>query len=329
VPARVSVEHRGLYHVLTEQGEGTAAVSGRLRHEAAGRADFPAVGDWVALQTGDPGVIHAVLPRSNKFSRKPPGRDTEEQIVAANLDTLLLVTSLNRDLNPRRIERYLAAASAPRLELVLVLSKSDLCDDPEGVAGRLRPQLGVPVHPVSARTRTGLLALEVYLGPGRTVALVGSSGVGKSTLLNELLGVERLAVREVRASDDRGRHTTTHREMIRLPQGGLLIDNPGMRELQVWDEDADLEGTFADVADLAGRCHYPGCTHEQEPRCAVREALAEGTLDEGRLANYRKMQRELAYLEARRDAGAERQRKEEVRRVHRIFNKQRRGRKKR
>jgi ribosome biogenesis GTPase len=328
VPGRISVEHRGLYHFLAECGEGVGQVSGRLRHEAAGRADFPAVGDWVALEQAagaNLAVIHAVLPRANKFSRKPPGRESDEQIVAANLDTLLLVTSLNRDLNRRRIERYLAAATAPRLETVLVLNKSDLCERSAEVAEEFHRFFGVPVHPVSAVTGDGLQALVPYLGPGRTAAMVGSSGVGKSTLLNRLLGATWQAVQEIR-DDDRGRHTTTRREMIRLPQGGWLIDNPGMRELQLWDEGANLEASFTDVGEVAAACRYADCRHEDEPGCAVRQAIEEGRLDPERLESYRKLERELEYQQSRHDARIEQQRKEEVRRIHRIWNKLKRRR---
>jgi ribosome biogenesis GTPase len=329
-PGRICVEHKELYHFYAERGEGRASVSGRLRHEASGRADFPAVGDWVVLRQAaehEQAVINAVLPRLNKFSRKAAGKETDEQIVAANLDTLFLVTSLNRDLNPRRLERYLAAVSAPNLQLVLVLNKCDLCDRPGDAVEQIQPLVpDVPILPVSARTGEGLETLLAYLGPGRTVAMVGSSGVGKSTLLNRLLGDEWQRVQEIRADDDRGRHTTTHREMIRLPQGGLLIDNPGMRELQLWDEDANLDGAFTDIAALAEQCFFADCRHQQEPRCAVKQAVADGVLDANRLANYEKLHRELAYLESRHDARLERERKDEVRRIHRIYNKAQRRR---
>jgi ribosome biogenesis GTPase len=329
-PGRICMEHKELYHFYAARGEGRAPVSGRLRHEAGGRADFPTVGDWVVLRQAsayEQAVIHAVLPRLNKFSRKVPGKETEEQIIAANLDTLFLVTSLNRDLNPRRLERYLTALSAPHVQPVLILNKSDLCDRPREAVAEVQPFVpGVPILPVSARTGEGLESLLPYLGLGRTVAMIGSSGVGKSTLLNRLLGEEWQQVREIRANDGRGRHTTTHREMIRLPQGGLLIDNPGMRELQIWDEDANLDGTFADIAALAEQCFFPDCRHQQEPRCAVKQAVADGLLDANRLANYEKMQRELAYLESRRDAQVERERKNRVKRIHRMYNKEKRRR---
>lgn len=275
-------------------------------------------------------MIEAVLPRTNKLSRKAPGETSGEQVLAANLDVLLLVTSLNRDLNPRRIERFLAAAVLPGCRPVLVLTKSDLCDSPGGVAAELRARLGgVPVHAVSALAGDGLDALAAYLGVGRTAAMLGSSGVGKSTLLNRLLGRERQAVRSVREDDDRGRHTTTHRELVPLPSGGLLIDSPGIRELRLWAEGADADAAFADISRLAAGCPFTDCTHTHEPGCAVRRAIAEGLLDEARYESYLKLRRELEYEEARTDPRAARERREQERRIHRQHQKQHRRQKKR
>lgn len=328
VPGRVSVEHRGSYHFHGPHGEGVAQVSGRLRHRAGGRADFPAVGDWVAVRTppdAGPAVIEAVLARTNKLSRTAAGGAGEEQVLAANLDVLLLVTSLNRDLNPRRLERFLAAAALPGCQPVLVLTKSDLCGSPGDTAADLRGQLGdVPVHAVSARTGDGLEALAAYLAAGRTAAMLGSSGVGKSTLLNRLAGLDRQDVAPVRGGDDRGRHTTTRRELVALPHGGLLIDSPGIRELRLWAEGADVDAAFDDVARLAEACPFADCSHAHEPRCAVRRALAEGRLDRARYDSFLKLRRELAYEEARTDGRAARERREQERRVHRIAQKQHR-----
>ncbi len=321
-PGRISVEHKGLYHFQGEHGEGTAQVSGRLRHEALGRADFPAVGDWVVLQPAPadgPAVIHAVLPRTNKLSRKAAGSTSAEQILAANLDILFLVTSLNHDLNPRRLERHLAAAALPSCRPVLVLTKSDLCDRPGNLVEQCRATLpDVPVHAVSAYTGEGLDELTAYFTAQQTVAMLGSSGVGKSTLLNRLLGREHLPVQPVRDWDDRGRHTTTHRELVPLPQGGLLIDSPGLREFQLWDEGADVDAAFTDIAELAQSCFFGDCTHGHEPRCAVRQAVADGRLEVARLESFHKLNRELEYLESQIDPDLQRQRKQRERQIHRI-----------
>ncbi len=332
-PGRVSIEHRGLYHYHGPHGEGVASVSGRLRHLAVGRADFPAVGDWVALRVSPdtgPMVIEAVLERTNKLSRKSAGESGEEQLLAANLDVLFLVTSLNLDLNPSRLERFLAAAALPGCQRVLLLTKSDLCDSAAAAAADLRARLGdLPVHAVSALTGDGIDALAPYLTAGRTAAMLGSSGVGKSTLLNRLLGMNRQEVSPVRADDDRGRHTTTRRELVALPSGGLLIDSPGIRELQLWAEGTDLDAAFDDVARLAEGCPFNDCSHIHEPRCAVLQALAEGRLAQARYESYLKLRREMAFEEARTDGRAARERKEQERRIHRIYEKQHRQQKKR
>jgi ribosome biogenesis GTPase len=326
LPGRVSVEHRGLYHYHGRNGEGVASVSGRLRHLAIGRADFPVVGDWVALNAsanGGPAVIEAVLDRTNKLSRKSAGESGDEQLLAANLDVLFLVTSLNLDLNPSRLERFLAAAALPGCQAVLLLTKSDLCDSPAAAVADIRARLGnVPTHAVSALTGDGLEALAPYLNSGRTAAMLGTSGVGKSTLLNRLLGLDRQAVSPVRADDDRGRHTTTRRELVALPSGGLLIDSPGIRELQLWAEAADVDAAFNDLARLAEGCPFTDCSHVHEPGCAVLRAMAEGRLDRSRYDSFLKLLRELAFEEARTDSRAARERKEQVRRIHRIYQKE-------
>ena len=304
-PARVAVQHRGAYVLLSQLGELRATVAGRLEHEAAGAAELPAVGDWVAVVARpDEGAatITAVLPRRTKFSRKVALSASEEQVLAANVDTVFLLTSLNDDLNLRRLERYLALAWESGAQPVIVLTKTDLTRDVgeavlelEGIA------FGVPVLPISSVTGDGLDLISSYLLPGKTVALLGSSGVGKSTLVNTLAGEELLAVAEIRESDGEGRHTTTSRQLVLLPQGGLLLDTPGMRELQLWESADGLGEVFTDVEELAAQCRFSDCAHRTEPGCAVREALEDGTLDDERWASYKKLQRELAHLERRLD----------------------------
>lgn len=298
VPGRVGVQERGSYLVYTEEGERWAEVTGRLRNDALTPAEFPAVGDWVALDER----IHAVLPRRTKFSRKVAWLETEEQVLAANVDVVLLVMALTeRDFNPRRLERYLTTAWESGAKPVVVLSKADLCGDVPGhVAAAEGVAFGVPVHITSAVTGDGLEELRAHFAGDRTAALLGSSGVGKSTLINAFLGSDVIRTNAIR-DDGRGRHTTTHRELVPLPGGGLLLDTPGMRELQLWTADSGLDETFADVAELAAQCRFNDCAHDGEPGCAVRAAVADGSLDRERLASYEKLQRELHRLEVRLD----------------------------
>ncbi|MGH9845657.1 MAG: ribosome small subunit-dependent GTPase A [Blastocatellia bacterium] len=308
-PGRVALEYNQFHRVYTATGELLAETAGRLRHEAASRAELPAVGDWVALrQIGneEKAVIHAVLPRRSKFARKTKGARTEEQIVGANIDTVFLVTSLNQEFNIRRIERYLTIAWESGARPVIILSKADLCENAgEKFEEVLAVAAGAPVHVICAINGDGLDELQRYFNPGNTVALIGSSGVGKSTLLNALLGTERQDVREVRQHDDRGMHTTRHRELIRLPQGGIVLDTPGMRELQLWESEEGVEATFEDIEALAAACYFTNCRHQTEPRCAVRAAVENGTIEAERLENYSKLQRELAHLARRQDALAQ------------------------
>ena len=310
IPARVAAEHRGAYVVRGDAGELRAGVRGRLRDGALLAGGLPAVGDWVAVlqQPGDRAVVEAVLPRRTAVVRKTAGLESDQQVLVANVDTLFLVSDLAHDLNARRLERYLALAYESGAEPVVVLTKLDLCDDPTAILTAEAVAIGVPVLAVSNVTGEGLDDVERHLSPGRTAALIGSSGVGKSTLINRLAGEELFAIGDVRR-DGRGRHTTRHRELVVLPGGALLVDTPGLRELQLWD--GDLDGAFGDVLAFAERCRFSDCAHDREPGCGIRAAIESGELEPARFASYRKLQRELAAIDARRDRriGAERKRR--------------------
>jgi ribosome biogenesis GTPase / thiamine phosphate phosphatase len=322
-PARVAVGYGATFRVYLHEEETLAETSGRLRHDARTRRDLPAVGDWVAVRwalKGSRASIQAILPRKSLFSRKAAGEDTTEQILAANVDTAFLVSGLDRDYNPRRIERYLAMTRESGATAVIVLNKADLAEDlPARLVEVAAIAGGAPVHAISCKLRQGFDALTPYLQPGQTVALLGSSGVGKSTLINQLLGEERQVTRDVRESDQRGRHTTTYRELVPLQGGALLVDTPGMRELQLWDASEGVQETFDDIAGLAAGCHFNDCRHDAEPRCAVKEAVADGRLAPERLASYHKLQAELAALEIRQDALAREADKKKLRAVHRAI----------
>ena len=307
VPARVTLEYTHIYRVVTADGETLARVAGRLRHQADSRADFPAVGDWVILEpvAGGEARIHGVLPRFSRFSRRAAGDVTEEQVVAANIDTVFLVGGLDNDFNPRRIERYLVVAWESGATPIVVLNKSDLVADPAPYVAAVREHAaGVDVHAVSTRQPESLEILRRYLGTGRTAALLGSSGVGKSTIVNRLVGFDLLKTRDVRITDSRGRHTSTARQMVLLASGGVLIDTPGMRELQLWDSGDSLGDVFADVAELAANCRFRDCTHRREPGCAVRAAVTAGELPDDRLESYLKLASEREHQARQQDERA-------------------------
>ena len=320
---RVAIAYRNTYVLYSEAGELAAEITGKLWHHASEPQDFPAVGDWVvirAIESEARATIHAILPRKTKFSRKTIGAKTEEQIIAANVDTVFLVSGLDGDFNLRRIERYLILAWESGASPVIVLNKADLCDNIEQCIAQVSSvALGVPIIVLSAANNRGLDALKPDLRSGKTVALLGSSGVGKSTITNQLLPEATQTVQPVRQSDDRGRHTTTHRELILLPTGGLIIDTPGMRELQIWAGDAGLQGTFADIETLVQQCRFRNCQHNNEPGCAVQQALAEGKLDDSRFLSYQKLQKELNYLARKQDRQEYLTEKERWKKIHKTM----------
>ena len=296
VPARVAIQHRGAYDVIAETGETRASATTRLFKSD----ELPAVGDWVGLDA-EANLVETVLDRRTSISRKEVMHAAREQVLAANIDVAFLVQALPLDFNVRRLERYLAMAWESGAQPVVLVTKTDLVDDVTPYLDEVESvTLGsCPALAVSAKTGAGLDQLRPWLEPHRTAVLLGSSGVGKSTIVNALAGAELLATKEVREDDHRGRHTTSHRELIVLEAGGVILDTPGIRELQLWD--ADLEQTFADVDEIAANCRFSDCNHDQEPGCAIRAALEDGSLPVERWQSYVKLQRELLAVEARRN----------------------------
>jgi len=321
-PCRVSLEQRGLYCVVTEFGEMAAVCTGKMLYEA----EKPVIGDWVMAQILDEqppkAIITSMLPRKSMFSRKEAGSRMKEQPVAANIDTVLIVMGLDHNFRAARIERYLTLAWESGADPVVVLTKCDLCEDVElKISEVMASAPGVPVHAVSVLQGIGLEYLDGYIYTGQTVALLGSSGVGKSTIVNYLLGNEVMRVQEVRDDDSRGRHTTTHRQLFVLQSGGMVIDTPGMRELQLWDANDGLAEAFSDIESLAKECKFRDCKHNDEPGCAVRRALIDGTLDARRFENYRKMLGELRYFERKNDVGAAQTERERWKQIHKQIKK--------
>ena len=307
---RVVTDGRRRYTVKTSRGEVEGEIAGRLLHQSDTTGDLPVVGDWVALHRDSShtaAIIHAVLPRQSKLSRNEAGRRTREQVVAANIDSVFLVMGLDGDFNLRRLERLLVAVHESGARPVVVLNKADLCSDP--AARRLAAEAtapGVSVRLMSCASGAGLAEVGEFLKPRQTLALLGSSGVGKSSLINRLLGYDLMRTGSVRRGDDRGRHTTTHRQLVVLPGGALLIDSPGIRELQLWSAGDGLEGAFEDIETLAAACRFRDCTHRDEPGCAVATAIEDGRLDPHRLRNFLALAAELRALEIRRDSAARR-----------------------
>jgi ribosome biogenesis GTPase len=318
-PGRVCRAARGRYSLLTAQGEIEASARGKLQSGRDLEVAAAVVGDWTAFSEID-ARIEAVLARRTKISRKAAGRRTQEQVLAANVDVLLLVSGLDHDFNLRRLERCLALASDSGVRPVLVLNKSDLCEDAGKVLREVRPvAAGAPVVLISALEGIGVDDLESYLRPGETAALIGSSGAGKSTLANRLLGFESQPVREVRSHDGRGRHTTTARELLLMPHGWLLLDMPGLREVQLWGDAEGVDQAFPEIASLAASCRFRDCRHQGEPGCAVAAAVEMGEMGEGRLQNYHKLQRELAYLDTKQDERAALEQKRKWKQIQKTY----------
>jgi ribosome biogenesis GTPase / thiamine phosphate phosphatase len=315
-PGRVAIEFNHNYRLYVEAGEIEAVAAGRLKHHAESRSQLPAVGDWVAVRKRadeDRGAIQGILPRRSKFSRKVAGNVTDEQVVAANVDVAFLVMALDNDFNLRRLERYSLLARESGAAPVVLLTKPDVADDVPARVAEVAGMAGdLPIHVLNPKRNAGLEQVSAYLPPGRTGALLGSSGVGKSTIINRLVGEDVQKTREVRESDSRGRHTTTHRELVVLPGGGLIIDTPGMRELQLWDVGEAVKETFDDIEEVGLRCHFTDCRHRDEPRCAVKAAVAAGQIPAARLESYVKLQDELAHLATQQE---ERARLEEKRKA--------------
>jgi len=329
VPGRVAVEDKHRFVVLAEEGELSASVAGKLLHETRSSAELPKVGDWVAVSivpNEDKAVIHAVLPRRTQLARKVPGREIEEQVLVANIDVAFVVQALDLSFNVRRLERFLVMALEGGSRPVVVLNKTDLCDDVEARLADAQSAAGAaPVVGVSAKTGGGMKALKEFILPAETVVFVGSSGVGKSSLINRLYGEEVQATIEVRESDAKGRHTTTSREMILLPNGGLVIDTPGLREFHMWVASEGLEIAFPEIEELAVRCHFRDCSHTGEKRCAVLEALERGAISRERYDSHLKLKRELDQLAGEKARHTYLERKRQTKIAQRAFSKLKRG----
>jgi ribosome biogenesis GTPase len=321
IPGRITVEHKERYHVLTEYGELNAEVSGRLLYASENPSDFPKTGDWVAglyFQDEQKLIIQAVLERQTIFSRNAAGKKNFEQVIAANIDCLFILQSMDNDFSIRRLERYISTALEGKIKPVIVLTKTDKCSQPDLIIKRAKEAAGeIPVIGISSVNNTGLDSLNEYLKEGTTGALVGSSGVGKSTLVNALIGEDVQKTLEVREYDSKGRHTTTRREMFILPGGGIIIDTPGMREFQLWSSGDGIEMAFDEIGELAKQCKFSDCTHTLEKGCAVLEAVKNGELPEDRYRSYIKLQKEISYLDKKDDIDFQLEEKRKWKNIHR------------
>jgi ribosome biogenesis GTPase / thiamine phosphate phosphatase len=317
---RVAVEYKNLYKIYCEDGEVLGSISGKMIHSAGNREDYPAVGDWVLIdkikQSDDRTIIRGFLTRKSKFSRKTAGRTTEEQIVAANIDIAFICMSLNHNFNLRRLERYITASWDSGATPVILLTKADLCEDIEEKLNQtMQVALGIDIHCVSCVTKSGFDDIRKYISSGKTIVFLGSSGVGKSTMINELYGETKQETQDISSLGDKGRHTTTNRELIILPKGGIIIDTPGMREFHILDIGESVDSAFEDIEELSRKCKFSDCTHNKEPKCAVREAIEEGLLSEERYANYLKLKREAEFLERKNNKKADLQYKKSVKKI--------------
>lgn len=320
---RIAIENRDNYLVYAEKGELRAEVTGKLMYNAVDASDLPKVGDWVAMSVFDEnsnGIIHEILPRRTKFSRKAPGKKTEEQVLASNIDSIFIVQSLDDDFSLPRLERYLVMIHEGGARPVIILNKADLRDDfEEYVEKARRVASGADVLAVSAKTDFGINDFKNLLKQSSTYAFVGSSGVGKTTLINRVLGSDVFATAEVREKDSKGRHTTTRRQLIAIPGGGLLIDTPGMRELQLWSSEEGMVDVYADFNELAEECHFSDCTHTSEIGCAITAAVEDGRIDESRYKSYLKLRKELNYLNEKQSQKGQYNKKKSFKEISKVI----------